>query len=169
MAFLKLIRYKNLLMVLLTMVLTKYALIDNRFFFNNWFFSNIEFIYLALSILFITAGGYVINDVFDLKTDKINKRNKILIETVFSKKRAIKIYFILTLFGVAFGFLMSIKLYHFLYFLTPTFFLFLYSKYLKKTPLVGNIIVSIMISYVIYLTYKYHFISGCCNTNASPL
>jgi len=164
MDFLKLIRYKNLLMVLLTMVLTKYALIDNSLFLNNWFFSNLQFTYLALSILFITAGGYVINDVLDVETDKINRENKILIDTIFSKKKAIRIYFTLTLFGLVLGLLMSFKLPHFLYFFIPTVFLFLYSKYLKKTPLLGNIIISIMISYVIFLTYKYHFISGCCNT-----
>ncbi len=163
-AFLKLIRYKNLLMVLLTMILTKYALIDNDVFNNSWFFSNIQFTYLTLAVILITAGGYIINDIFDVETDKINRNNKVLIKTIFSKKKAIKIYFILTLMGLLLGFLMSFKFYYFFYFLIPTLFLFCYSKYLKKTPLLGNIIISLMISYVIYLTYKYHFISGCCNT-----
>ena len=46
--FLKLIRYKNLLMVLLTMVLTKYALIHS--FIEKSNVSNLEFSLLTLSV-----------------------------------------------------------------------------------------------------------------------
>ena len=60
-AFLKLIRYKNLLMVLLTMVLTKYAIINS---FTTLF--DFQFTLLIVSILCITASGYIINDIFDV-------------------------------------------------------------------------------------------------------
>ena len=67
-SFLKLIRYKNLLMVLLTLVLTKYALINS---FTSAV-SDLKFILLAIAILCITSAGYIINDIYDIDTDKIN-------------------------------------------------------------------------------------------------
>ncbi|MBL4606198.1 MAG: hypothetical protein JKY02_11210 [Flavobacteriaceae bacterium] len=71
-------------MVLLTMILTKYALVD--YFLVTPYLSNLDFIILALSVLFITAGGYIINDIYDVEVDKINKPYKMYIEAVISKK-----------------------------------------------------------------------------------
>ena len=36
-------------------------------------FPGIDFILLVAATVFITAGGYVINDYFDIKTDLIKK------------------------------------------------------------------------------------------------
>ncbi len=162
MAFLKLIRYKNLFMVLLTMVLTKYALMESGVFIQNFFFNNLQFTYLSSSILFITAGGYIINDIFDLRTDKINKPNKVIIDRFITTKSALKAYYIITSLGLLLGFLMSYKWYHLGLFLVPTIVLFLYSKYFKKKMFLGNVIISLLIAYSIYLIYKYHFITQCC-------
>ena len=75
-SFFQLIRYKNLLMVLLTMILTKYALINS--FISDPSLTSIDFIILSLSILFITAGGYIVNDLYDIEADTINKPLKSL-------------------------------------------------------------------------------------------
>ena len=98
-SFLKLIRYKNLLMVLLTLVLTKYAIIDSLI----STISDFQFILLVISILYITAGGYVINDVFDIEADKINKPSKVYIGLSISKKKALVSYFMLTIIGLIIG------------------------------------------------------------------
>ena len=83
-SFLKLIRYKNLFMVLLTMVLTKYALLDSLI--PNIEFSHFNFFLFAISILLITAYGYTINDLFDITADQINKPKKVFINKYISKK-----------------------------------------------------------------------------------
>ena len=85
--FLKLIRWQNLLIVILTMVLMRYAVLGpliskiGVILINEpgeeipmvlqfpWY----DFILLVVATVFITAGGYVINDYFDIKTDLINK------------------------------------------------------------------------------------------------
>ena len=85
-SFFQLIRYKNLLMVLLTMVLTKYALINS--FISQPSLTSIDFIILSLSILFITAGGYIINDFYDIEADTINKPLKVYISKRIKKKNA---------------------------------------------------------------------------------
>jgi 4-hydroxybenzoate polyprenyltransferase len=103
--FLQLIRYKNLFMVLLTMVLTKYALIHS--FIEKSNLSNLEFCLLSLSVLLITAGGYIINDVFDIEADRINKPKKVFIDVSISKKKAFYIYLILSFTGLFTGIYIS--------------------------------------------------------------
>ena len=143
MDFLKLIRYKNLFMVLLTMILTKYALIHS--FLKETYLSHLEFSFLALSVVLITAGGYIINDVFDIETDKINKPKKVFIDVTISKKNAWKSYYLLTFFGLILGLYIS-KHHDFLInsfiFIFTIIGLFFYSKLLKKLPIIGNLMVS---------------------------
>lgn len=158
MDFLKLIRYKNLLMVLLTMVLTKYALIHS--FITNSYLSNLEFSILTLSVLLITSGGYIINDIYDVEADKLNKPNKVFIDKTIPKKSAWKSYIILTLLGLILGIFVSFDSNHktlsFIFIFT-TFSLFLYSKYLKKLPLVGNFIISLFIWLIIILVASFEY------------
>ena len=157
-SFLKLIRYKNLFMVLLTMVLTKYALIQSYIYLS--YLSNLEFITLVLSVVLITAGGYIINDIFDIEADKINKPNKVFIESTISLKNAWISYFFLTFFGLILGiclsFLKEFPNYSFV-FLGTVFGLFLYSKFLKRLPLIGNLVVSFFIGLTIYIVYIFDF------------
>ncbi|MFK8060982.1 MAG: geranylgeranylglycerol-phosphate geranylgeranyltransferase [Polaribacter sp.] len=157
-SFLKLIRYKNLLMVLLTMVLTKYALIHS--FITNSYLSNLDFSILALSILLITAGGYIINDIYDVEADKINKTNKVFIDVFISKKNAWISYFLMTFIGLCLGVYLSfIKYFNFysLYFIITIITLFLYSKYLKNKLFLGNFLVAFLCALVIYLIYIFDY------------
>ncbi len=86
-SFLHLIRYKNLLMVFLSMFLTKYLLIES--FISTPLLSDIDFIILTTSILLITMGGYLINDIYDIESDKINKPDKVYITTIISIKNGL--------------------------------------------------------------------------------
>jgi len=151
-SFLKLIRYKNLLMVLLTLVLTKYALIHS--FTSVSFLSDFLFSVLVLSILCITAGGYIVNDIYDVEADKINKPDKVFIGNTISAKNAWFGYSIITIIGLVLGIYVSIRngnnTYSFIFVLT-SIGLYLYSKQLKKLPLLGNLTVALFISLSIFL------------------
>ena len=155
-SFFYLIRYKNLLMVLLTMILTKYALINS--FISDPSLTSIDFIILSLSILFITAGGYIINDLYDIEADTINKPLKVYISKSISKKNAWVIYFLSSTLGVTLGIYLSIiKNIDFLsfYFIGTTLLLFLYSLLLKKLVFIGNLCISLLVALPIYLLYKF--------------
>ncbi len=155
-SFLKLIRYKNLLMVFITLVLTKYALIHS--FISPSFLTDYQFIILLFSIIFITASGYIINDIFDLKADKINKPNKVYIKKTISKNSAWKSYFLMVLIGVFLGVYLSFsvnKIEYSFTFIGTAIGLFLYSKYLKKLPLIGNVFVAILIGLSIFILYLF--------------
>lgn len=157
--FLKLIRYKNLLMVLLTMVLTKYALLESNF--SNTLLSHFNFIILTTAVLLITASGYIINDIFDIETDKINKPSKLFLDKNFSIKKAWSFYILLNVFGLALGIFVSIATntpLNSLYFIVTAIILFYYSKSLKKIALIGNLIVSFLCALVIFLVSEFKFI-----------
>lgn len=155
-SFLHLIRYKNLLMVFLSMFLTKYFLIES--FISTPLLSDIDFIILTTSILLITMGGYLINDIYDIESDKINKPGKVYISRIISIKSGLFLYFLTSITGLILGFYLSINknLNHLSgFFIVTVILLFIYTKILKKLPLIGNIIVALLVSLPIFLVYEF--------------
>ncbi len=147
MKYLNLIRWKNLLIIALVQVLIKYALflpfkIDITL---NWF----GFILLVLSTLCIAAAGYVINDVYDIETDLVNRPNKVIIGKSVSEKIANNLFITLNIIGVLIGFYLSHlvgKSSFFALFVIISALLYVYASYLKQTLLIGNIVVSVLVA-----------------------
>ena len=155
-SILHLIRYKNLLMVFLSMFLTKYFLIES--FISTPLLSDIDFIILTVSILLITMGGYLINDIYDIESDKINKPDKVYITTIISIKNGQFLYFLTSITGLILGLYLSVNknLNHLSgYFIVTVIILFVYTKILKKLPLIGNVIVALLVSLPIFLMYEF--------------
>ena len=72
--FLNLIRWKNLLLIAFVQVLIKYALFDP---FNiDVTLNGFGFSLLVIASLCIAAAGNIINDIYDIDTDLINKPEK---------------------------------------------------------------------------------------------
>jgi len=183
-AFLNLIRWQNLLIVILTMVLMRYAVLGPviskigvillkgtgeeipmalQF---PWY----DFLLLVAAMVFITAGGYVINDYFDIKIDLINK-GKVIVGTKIPRRRAMMWHNIFNIAGVSAGFYISWKAgYIWLgaLFLIFSGLLFFYSASYKRQFLIGNIIVAILTAMVPLLVvfyewpalYKYYTINA---------
>ena len=143
-------------MVFLSMFLTKYFLIES--FISTPLLSDIDFIILTTSILLITMGGYLINDIYDIESDKINKPGKVYISTIISIKSGLFLYFLTSITGLLLGFYLSINknLNHLSgFFIVTVILLFIYTKILKKLPLIGNIIVALLVSLPIFLVYEF--------------
>jgi len=172
-AFLSLIRWQNLLIIVLTMVLMRYAIIEpviNKIFVTltggtgepipltlqfPWY----DFVILVFSTLLITAGGYVINDYFDIKTDLIN-RGKVIVGTKIPRRHAILWHNILNIIGVAAGFYISWKagfLWLGILFLIVSGLLYFYSASYKRQFLVGNLVVSLLTAMVPMLVVIYEW------------
>lgn len=183
-AFLDLIRWKNLIMVILTMVLMRYAVLEPlirkiRVILINGSGTEIpmslqfpwyDFAILVAATVFITAGGYVINDYFDIKTDLINK-GKVIVGTKIPRRKAMMWHSIFNIAGVAAGFYISYKSgYSWLgiLFLVVSGLLYFYSASYKRQFLIGNIIVAILTAMVPMLVvfyewpalYKYYIINA---------
>lgn len=99
-----------------------------------------QVVYAILSVVFITAAANIVNDIFDIEIDKINKPGRPLAAGQISITSAWIFYVLLNIIGLFFSFIVSLKLAGIAIF--AIIILFLYSFYFKKTILVGNLLVS---------------------------
>jgi 4-hydroxybenzoate polyprenyltransferase len=171
--FLKLIRWQNLLMVILTMILMRYAVLAPLIGKVGVVLSNgngntipmtlqfpwYNFALLVFATVCLTAGGYVINDYFDIKTDLINK-GKVIVGTKVPRRLAMMWHNLLNIIGVALGFYISyVAGYIWLgaFFLIVSGLLYFYSASYKRQFLIGNIIVALLTAMVPMLVVFYEW------------
>jgi 4-hydroxybenzoate polyprenyltransferase len=172
-AFFDLIRWQNLIIVILTMVLMRYAVIEpviskipiillhgtgeeSPMMLQ---FPLFDFILLVAATVFITAGGYVINDYFDIRTDLINK-GKAIVGTKIERRQAMMLHNIFNAAGVAIGFYISWKsgyLWLGVMFLIVSGLLYFYSASYKRQFLIGNILVAALTAMVPLLVAFYEW------------
>lgn len=155
-AILKLIRFKNLFLILYVQILLKFFLFSSYNISTN--LTIIQFVILIISILLIASAGYVINDLVDLKTDLINKPQKVVVTKFISIEKAKKIYFWCNSLGVILGIGLSLNIekptYSFI-FIGSSLLLYYYSKKFKSKPLIGNLIVSFLTMLNILILYAF--------------
>ncbi|RLD30192.1 MAG: prenyltransferase [Bacteroidetes bacterium] len=146
-SFLKLIRWKNLLLIALIQVLIKYALFQP---FNvDVTLNGFGFSLLVIATLCIAAAGNIINDIYDIDTDLINKPEKVIVSKSISEPKAFNLFLVLTIIGVCIGFYLSNlidKTGFAAIFIFTSALLYLYSSSFKQTILIGNIIVSVLVA-----------------------
>jgi 4-hydroxybenzoate polyprenyltransferase len=146
-AFMRLVRLNNLLIIAATQFLMRYFVLKPLFalYGLKLQLGLPEFIMLVLSIVFISAAGYVINDYFDRKTDMINKPGRVLIGRYINRRFAMFIHLVFNVIAVSLGAFvcMSIGIPELtLVFLVVIGILWFYSTTYKRQLLVGNFIVS---------------------------
>ena len=165
-SFLKLIRLKNLIIVALTQFLVKFSLINP--FVENFMLSDNQFYLLALSTVFITASGYIINDIYDVKTDKVNKEESRIIGKLITSRNAIRWYIIFNFLGLGLGIYIAYIVkqpYYSLVFVYCIFSLWTYSKRMKTSFLLGNLQVSLLTALSIFNVALFDIISNGINKN----
>ena len=172
-AFLNLIRWQNLLIVILTMMLMRYAVLGPLISKISVILqrgtgeevpmiiqsSLIDFILLVVATVFLTAGGYVINDYFDIKTDLINK-GKVIVGTRIPRRQAMMWHNLFNIAGVALGFYISWKAGYFwlgTMFLVVSGLLYFYSASYKRQFLIGNLVVATLVAMVPLLVVIYEW------------
>lgn len=104
---------------------------------------------LVLATLLIAGAGYLINDIFDIETDAINKPKQCLVGTSISIKNAYNLYVAMNIVGVGIGFYLSnfIEKPNFVaIFILIATTLYVYAANLKQTTIIGNIIVSVLVA-----------------------
>ncbi len=150
--FFQLIRWKNLLFIFAVQFLIKFYLIPKFELIS--IFSNLDFFLVASSTLFITAAGYIINDIIDVDIDIINKGESTIINRNISIKSAKYLFYLFNSIGLIVGVWVSFKtnkIAFSVFFISIIILLFLYSKILKSIPILGNIVVSLLISLCILI------------------
>ncbi|WP_298761678.1 geranylgeranylglycerol-phosphate geranylgeranyltransferase [uncultured Psychroserpens sp.] len=146
-SILNLIRWQNLVMIIIAQVLIKYAFFEH---FNALTsLDTLHFIILVIATICIAAAGNIINDIYDVETDTINKPDKVLIGKQISEKLAYNMFFALNIIGI----LLSLYLSHsvgkssfFSIFVMISIALYMYASYIKGTVLFGNILISFLVA-----------------------
>lgn len=147
MKYLKLIRYQNLIMLALMQLIFRYGFLELQNI--PLALTRAQFALLVLATIFIAAGGYIINNIFDVDTDMENKPNDVIVGKSISETKAYNLYFGFTVGGVAIGFILSNiidKPSFASVFIIIAATLYFYASNLKQSLLIGNIIVALLLS-----------------------
>ena len=145
--YIKLIRPINLLMIVFTQFIIKLGLLQPlqvEVALNVY-----QLGLLTFATICIAAAGYVINDIFDIPIDRINKPDTLIIGKKITEKAGYNFYIFLNILGVGTGFYLSRlvdKPILATLFIICSFLLYLYAFNLKAIVLAGNIIVSILVA-----------------------
>ena len=162
-AFLRLVRLPNLVMIGVTQVLFYFSLVPfytGDVIYINSSFSSLHYLLLILSSLLIAAAGNIINDYFDRNIDEINKPEKKIIDKLIKRRWAIVMHIVFSLTAILIGFYIDSQ--------TPVFWLgfsnticvlllFAYSISLKKKLLVGNVLISLLTAWVIFVCFLCYY------------
>jgi len=159
-----LVRLPNLLVVAITMMLMRYAVIRplldampvtltadpltliRMTFQLGW----LDFVILVISTCLIAAAGYVINDYFDIRADLIN-RGTIIVGNTITRRKAMMYHNILNILGVIGGTYVSARIGYIwlgIFFVLISGLLYFYSATYKRQFLIGNIIVALLVAMV---------------------
>ena len=102
---------------------------------------------LALAIVLIAAGGYVINDYFDVKIDRINRPDEVVVTRSVSKPAAMRLSIVLGSTGVVCGLVLAALLRNttigIIFLLVPGL-LWFYSSSYKRLFMVGNLTIAVL-------------------------
>lgn len=151
--FIRLIRPVNLLMILFTQYMVRFGLLYPLYkaFGCSLQLNEGVFALFSLAFLLMAAGGYIINDYYDIEIDEINKPDKVVIGTLIKPESAYKAYWIISGTGVLTGSLAAwlagstwLSSIFFFYLIS----LWLYSTSFKSMFLIGNIVVAVSLALV---------------------
>jgi len=155
-AFLRLIRWPNLVFIVITQCLFEWSIYGRVYpLAGSALFSN-SFIQLVLASVLIAAAGYIINDYFDQNIDQINKPEKMVVNVIINRRWVIFWHMTLSLAGLFFTALaLPIQQYWHLVLgnLAAILLLWLYSTNFKKQLLIGNVLISLLTAWVILILF----------------
>ncbi len=153
--FLQLIRVQNLLIIALTQYLMRYCIVEPvaKLIGKNGGvdvvlqLSNLDFFLLSLSTIFIAAAGNIINDYFDLRIDRINKPEKIIVGRFIKRRVAMGAHVVINGLGIVLGAYIAWRVGIWELVLVHIFAaisLWYYATTFKRQLIIGNLIIAIL-------------------------
>ena len=135
-SFLRLTRAWNLLIIVFAQYFTAYFLAQADV------LRDFRLFLLSFSTVLIAAGGYVINDYYDVKIDYVNNPERVVVGKTIPRRFAILLHVALSALGVFVGLFVSWKLAAVNVFSISV--LWFYSNLLKRLPFIGNFTVALL-------------------------
>ena len=149
-AFTKLVRPVNLLIIAATMYAMRFLvmapILGNHLLYPEWKFA------LSVSVMvLLAAAGNIINDYFDLRVDRINKPERIVIDNGVKRRVAMAAHHAFNVLACFIGAYLAFDAGLWVLAAVPVFMaasLWFYSVQFKKQPFIGNLVVSLMVAMV---------------------
>ncbi len=175
-AFSKLIRLPNLLIIALAQYAMRWGVIYPMYCFINkqliqnfpdkitnprilqFQVSELQFFFLSLATVMIAAAGYIINDYFDVNIDRINKPLQLIIDKTIKRREAMLAHLVISGVAILIAMRVSFQLglwhYSFIY-AACALGLWFYSTEFKKQFLIGNLVVALFVGLTPFITGLY--------------
>lgn len=144
---LRMLRIPNLAMIGIGQLLTGFYLLENHWWKDQT--DAIHFGFLVLASVCSAAGGYVINDYYDVKIDVLNKPKRVVVGKFISRRKAMFLHLSFIGISLSFSYFLDKQV-----FFTVAFccsWLWLYSNALKRLPFIGNFSIAVLTSVSLYL------------------
>lgn len=156
-AFFRLIRWRNLLFIVLTQMLFRYFILPFVYLEGHPGYENIKlsqplFFLLLIASVCIAGAGYIINDYFDINIDQVNKSDKVIVGKFIKRRAAILLHAVISFVGLVLSIYVGYKIRNIfipLFNFLAIMILLVYSSTFKKKLLIGNILISLLTAWVI--------------------
>ncbi|MEI7500648.1 MAG: geranylgeranylglycerol-phosphate geranylgeranyltransferase [Bacteroidota bacterium] len=161
-AVMQLIRLPNVFIIILTQFMVRFCIIEPFIYSDHTYAVSIfpDFLVLVLATVLIAAGGYIINDYFDVKIDSINRPEKIVVNKLITARAAIKLHMLLNGVAIILGFYLAFRVKAISFGLLFPFIsglLWIYSAKYKRVVFWGNFIVASSTAFVILMVWLFEF------------
>ena len=168
-AYIQLIRPLNLLIIALTQYCVRYLIISPvlNTYNTSLQLNNLDFLLLVLSTILLAAGGYIINDYFDVDIDLRNKPDAVLLGTEIKLKTADIIHKVITGLGIGFGVYVAYRsgmIQIGFIFVIIAVALWYYSFKYKRIFLWGNLTVALLCALSVAIVWLFEFFALRHNT-----
>lgn len=152
-AFFKLVRWQNLLVIILTMYLIRYNVVAPLLEAKAYQLQMPAYLFfvLVMSTVLIAAAGYIINDYFDRKTDLVNRPGRVVVGTVIKRRTAMAMHSVFNVLGFLAGAFVAWRAGAWklaIIFVLVQGMLWFYSTSYKRQMLVGNVVISVITALV---------------------
>ena len=175
-AFIKLIRLPNLLIIVLTQYAIRYGIIFTIL--NSvsddvevsLLLSDLDFFLLCLSTVMIAAAGYIINDYFDVKVDRVNRPSKIIVGKFLKRRVAMGAHIVINSIAILIAGYLAYQVGDWkLIFIQilATGALWYYSVLFKKQVIIGNMIVALLAALVPFVAGLYELLLQHANVDGT--
>ncbi len=96
----------------------------------------------AMAAFLVCAGGNIVNDLFDLETDRVNHPHRVLVRNSLSRRYAIILAVVLNVLAILLA--IAVNWAVMVVAMSVIILLLLYNYRLKKIPLLGNIVIAFL-------------------------
>ncbi len=160
MAWLKLIRWKNLVIILVTQLLAWLCVLLplENLYHGSLLLNTANFAWVCASTILIAAAGYIINDYFDIRIDIINRPEKVILEKRIPRRMAMLSHIFLNAAAIASAWVVARQAgrYEWIFLqIACIILLWFYSTHFKRQFITGNICVALLTALTIIVLLLY--------------